>query len=144
MNDGTGTWPEQNAVNEWWAKHNLELKKMVTSYRIEVQQEPEPEVSRDVQIEGCTIGSSFHTDSLDNVWVNVKLPPGGSLHQMLLHPCTLVVSPTEHWDDTLAMTPPEHLGDTPESTVTLTQKELEKMHKHGSLSYTDIHPREKP
>ncbi len=47
MDDEAGTWPEQNAVDEWWARHNLELKKLVTSYRIEVQQAAEPDGARE-------------------------------------------------------------------------------------------------
>jgi hypothetical protein len=31
------TWPEQDAIDEWWSKYSYELKKSVSKYRIELQ-----------------------------------------------------------------------------------------------------------
>ena len=42
-------------------------------------------------IEGCEIGSAFIRDSYGGDSVTVKLPPDGSLHKMLLEPCTLTI-----------------------------------------------------
>ena len=36
MNTGN-TWPEQDAVLDWWNKHNHELKEVVSEYRINIQ-----------------------------------------------------------------------------------------------------------
>ena len=43
------------------------------------------------RIEGCEIGSAFLIDDDGGDSVTVKLPPGGSLHKMLLEPCTLTI-----------------------------------------------------
>ena len=43
------------------------------------------------RIEGCEIGSSLIRDNYGGDSVTVKLPPGGSLHKMLLEPCTLII-----------------------------------------------------
>ena len=31
------TWPEQNAIDEWWHEHSLELKDAASRYRIECE-----------------------------------------------------------------------------------------------------------
>ena len=43
------------------------------------------------RIEGCEIGSAFIRDNFGGDSVTVKLPPDGSLHKMLLEPCTLTI-----------------------------------------------------
>ena len=47
------------------------------------------------RIEGCQIGSAFTRGDDYAFSVTVKLPPGGSLHKMLLQRCTLVLHPPE-------------------------------------------------
>lgn len=39
MSEAGNVWPEQEAVNKWWEKHNIELKEMVSEYRIKREEE---------------------------------------------------------------------------------------------------------
>jgi len=41
MSVNEGTWPEQNAVDEWFKRHSMELKNEVTEYRLRIQKEVE-------------------------------------------------------------------------------------------------------
>ena len=50
------------------------------------------------RIEGCEIGSAFIRDNFAGDSVTVKLPPGGSLHKMLLEPCTLIIHTRKEGD----------------------------------------------
>ena len=57
---GTGQcWPEQEAIDEWWRKHSMELKKAVTQYRIDVQnQSDNQDTAGDCQGDLITIDRS--------------------------------------------------------------------------------------
>ena len=35
--DSGATWPEQDAIDDWWREHSFELKQVVTAYRVRVQ-----------------------------------------------------------------------------------------------------------
>ena len=50
------------------------------------------------RIEGCEIGSAFIRDNYGGDSVTVKLPPSGSLHKMLLEPCTLILHTRKEGD----------------------------------------------
>jgi hypothetical protein len=46
--NGACSWPEQDAIDKWWAKHSFELKEAVTAYRVKVQMAaPAPAQSRE-------------------------------------------------------------------------------------------------
>lgn len=50
---------------------------------------------RGKRIEGCEIGTMFTHANFCGDSVTVKLPPGGSLYEMLGRPCTVILNPTE-------------------------------------------------
>ena len=39
--NGGNSWPEQDAVERWWASHSMELKNAVTQYRILMTRYPD-------------------------------------------------------------------------------------------------------
>ncbi|KKK87404.1 hypothetical protein LCGC14_2753590, partial [marine sediment metagenome] len=81
---GVGTWPEQNAIDEWWRAHSMELKKAVSAYRIQRDRDREAEAVEAepacwmVTCEDHHVGyfPSVYTDLCDFAAGNNPMPVG--------------------------------------------------------------------